>query len=328
MRRRELLAGAAAGFLSSTCLVHARPTGAARIGVLWHARDAQEEAPFQVPFLKGFTDLGYEPGRDVLFEHRYANEQYDRFVALANELIALKPDVLVAVTRPAAEAAKRATSTIPIVFVVVPDPVGSGLVESLARPGGNVTGLSNVATDLTAKRLSILKEAVPNVRRVALLLNPTDAGLARRFLEDSRAAAIRLRLEVVPVEVRSRDDIDGAFEQIDAAHADGLVINNDPMIMNERAKVNAATLSRRLPTMLFIPLMVKSGGLMSYSPDIPGIFRHTATLVDRILKGTKTSDLPVEQPDVFRLTINMQTAEAMKITLPPALLARADEVIE
>jgi putative ABC transport system substrate-binding protein len=306
MKRRELLVSAGAGFLTS-----AWPTGGwarepARIGVLWHARDAQEEAPFQIPFLQGFRELGYRSEGELLFEHRYADEQYLRFVALANELAALKPDVLVAVTRPAAEAAKRATSTIPIVFIVVPDPVGSGLVDSLARPGGNVTGLSNVATDLTAKRLSILKEAVPNMRRVAA----------------------RLHLEVVPIEVRSRDEIETAFEKVDAVQADGLVVNNDPMIMNERAKVNAAAITRRLPAMLFIPLMVQSGGLMSYSPDIPGIFRRTATLVDRILKGTKPSDLPVEQPDTFRLTINLRTAQTIGLSLPPSLLARADEVIE
>jgi putative ABC transport system substrate-binding protein len=328
MRRRELLVSAASSFLISGLPSHAWSREPARIGVLWHARDAKEEAPFQIPFLEGFRDLGYRPDVDVRFEHRYADEQYDRFNALAEELVGLKPDVLVAVTRPAAEAAKKATSVIPIVFIVVPDPVGSGLVDSLAKPGGNVTGLSNVATDLTTKRLSILKEAVPTMRRVVLLLNPTDAGLAHRFLEDSRAVAARLGLQVFPIEVRSRDDIDSAFEQIDTIQPDGLVINNDPMIMNERAKVNAAANARRLPAMLFIPLMVKSGGLMSYSPDIPGIFRHTATLVDRILKGVRPSDLPVEQPDTFRLTINMRTAESIGLSLAPELLARADEVVE
>jgi len=206
------------------------------VGVLWHAGSAEEEAPYLGALQAGLKELGHVEGRTIL-ENRFAAEQYHRFNSLADELVRLKVDVLVAVTRPAALAARRATTKIPIVFVLVPDPVASSLVESLARPGGNVTGLSQLALDLSSKRVELLKQAAPNILRVAVLVNPSDEDMARRSIEESRTAAAPLQVSVEPVEARTPSDLAQAFSFIIANRFDGLIVTSDPMFFNERGRI-------------------------------------------------------------------------------------------
>jgi putative tryptophan/tyrosine transport system substrate-binding protein len=261
-------------------------------------------------------------------ENRYAAEQYERFNDLAAELVRLNVDVLVAVTRPSALAAQRATATIPIVFVVVPDPVGSKLVASLAHPGANITGLSNMALELSGKRLELLKEAVAGLSRVALLINPNDREGARRYAEESQAAARLLGLTLLPVEVRSPDDLDRAFSDMAENRAGGVVVPADGMFYNERRRITALALARRIPTMLYSKETVEAGGLMSYGPSHTAIFRRAAFYIDKILKGTKPADLPVELPTRFELIVSLKAAEALGLKIPQTLLARADAVIE
>jgi putative ABC transport system substrate-binding protein len=298
------------------------------VGILWHAGSEREEAIFLDAFRRGLRDLGYAEGRNITLVNTYAGEQYERFASNAADLVAQKVDVLVAVTRPAALAAQRATKIIPIVAVVVPDPVASGLVASLARPGGNITGLSNMGVDLSAKRMELLKEAISGLRRVVLLVNPGDSELARQFVADSRAAAALLQIEVQVIDVRAPEDLEPAFAKILPTERTGVIVNNDPMLLNERGRIADLALARNLPTMVFMGPMASAGGLMSYGPNIPEIFRRSASLVDKILKGAQPADLPVEQPTKFELVVNLKTAKALGITVPPSLLARADEVIE
>ncbi len=299
-----------------------------RIGLLWHAGNKEEEGNFFTSLQQGFHDLGYVEGRTLVLEHTYAAEQYERFNVNAAALVALKVDVLVAVTRPAAVAAQRATSTIPIVFTVVPDPVGLKLVASLAQPGGNITGLTHIATDIGAKRIEILKEAFPGLSRVGLLVNPNDPAVAQRNIDEAQTAASRLSFIVQPVEVRSPEDFARAFAMIDQARLEGVVTGVDPMIYNERKRLAELAQARRLPTMVHVAEMVEAGNLMSYAPNYPALFRRTAAYVNKILKGTKPADLPVEQPTRFDLVINLKTAHAIGVTILPSLLLRADKVIE
>lgn len=274
------------------------------------------------------TELGYSEGRNIVLVNTYAGEQYERFASNAADLVARKVDVLVAVTRPAALAAQRATKSIPIVAVVIPDPVASGLVESLARPGGNITGLSNMGVDLTAKRIEIMNEAVGGMQRAVLLVNPGDSDLARKFVEDSRVVASHLRIDVQVIEIRTPDDVEPAFQKIEPSGLTGIIVNNDPMLLNERYRLAQLALTRRMPMMTFMGPMVRAGAFISYGPNIPAIFRRSARLVDRILKGATPAELPFEQPTDYELVINLRTAEALGISVPPTVLARADEVIE
>ena len=298
------------------------------VGILWHAGNEREEAIFLNAIRQGLTDLGYAEGRDIVLVNTYAGEQYERFASNAADLVARKVDVLVAVTRPAALAAQRATQTIPIVAVVIPDPVASGLVVSLARPGGNITGLSNMGVDLTAKRMEIMNEAVGGMQSAVLLVNPSDAGLARQFVDDSRAAASRLQIALQVAEVRTPADVEPAFQMIKPSERTGIIVNNDAMLLNERERLAQLALARGVPMMVFMGPMVRAGAFISYGPNILGIFRRSARLVDRILKGAKPAELPFEQPTDYELVINLKTAKAIGLIVPPTLLARADEVIE
>jgi ABC-type uncharacterized transport system substrate-binding protein len=333
IRRRDFLT--LLGGMAAACPLAARAQQTAqqgarnpRIGVLWHAGSEEEEGTLFVALRQGFRDLGYIEGRTVLLEHTYAAEQYERFNANANALVAGNVDVLIAVTRPAAIAAQRATSKIPIVFTVVPDPVRLKLVASLARPGGNITGLTHIATEIGAKRIEILKEAFPSLSRVALLVNPNDPIVMQINIDEGAIAAQRLNIVVQPVEVRSPQDFPGAFAAIDQARLEGVVTGVDPMIGNARKQIAALAMARRLPTMVTSSLMVEVGNLMSYAPDFEALFRRSAAYVDKILKGTKPADLPVEQPTKFDLVINLKTANALGLTIPSPLLLRADRVIE
>jgi putative tryptophan/tyrosine transport system substrate-binding protein len=326
-RRAFILFGHAVAALPLTARAQQRrqvPT----VGVLWHAANEEQEAPYPSALRQGFVEHGYDVGRTLMIENRFAAEEYERFESNAAELVARKVDALIAVTRPAAVAAQRATSEIPIVFVVVPDPVGLGIVASLAHPGGNITGLTHVATDIVAKRIEIFRELVPGLSRLVLLVNPNDPVVMHRNIDEAQSAARHFNIVIQPVEVRTPQDFDRAFTVIAQTHVDGIVTGIDPMISNEKKQIAQLAMRQGLPTMLHHSEMAKVGGLMSYGPNFPGLFRRAADYVDMILRGTKPGDLPVEQPTKFELVINLKTAKALGIKVPPLLLTRADEVIE
>ena len=250
----------------------------------------------------------------------------DRYADIAAELVRQKVDVIVTYSTSTVIALKRATPVIPIVFVSATDPVGNGLVESLARPGGNATGLSNQSADSVGKRLEILREVVPTLRRLAILCN-VGAPNAVLEMEEVQAAARGLGLEVAKMDIRRPDDITPAFEAIKGS-ADALYVVMDPVVSTNRIQINTSAVSERLPTLYVFRELVEAGGLMSYGPNQSDQFRRAAELVDKILRGTKPSDIPVEQPTKFDFVINMKTAKALGLDLSPSLLARADEVIE
>jgi putative ABC transport system substrate-binding protein len=282
-------------------------------------------------FLQGLRDLGYLEGRNLLIEYRDAAGKTERFPALAAELVALKVDVIVAGGGTlAALAAKQATTTLPIVFAAVGNPVAEGLVTSLARPGGNVTGLSLVQQELVGKSLELLKQAVPEVSRVALLLKPDAmpdrAKKDRLNAADVAARALGVRLQVV--EARGPEDFDRAFSDMTRARAGALAVLATPVFDSERRRLVDLAAKNRLPTVYSYRSYVEAGGLMSYGPDLADSFRRAATYVDRILKGAKPGDLPVEQPTKFELVINLKTAKALGLTIPQSLLQRGDEVIQ
>ena len=328
MKRREFIA--LVGALAWVSMpARAQPSARIpRIGVLWHAANEQEEAAFIAPLRKGFADLGYVEGKTLILENRYPAEQPERFESLAAELGSLNVDILVAISIPSALAAQRATSTIPIIFCPIPDPVGLKLVASLSRPGGNITGVSSRAFDLAAKRLQLFKEAIPILSHVALLLNPNSPYDLQRAMEESRPATEFLKIRLEPVEARSADELDRAFTAIAERKMDGVVVSQNALYFNERKKLANLALHHRLPTMVPANLFVEAGGLMSYGPDWPALFRKLGAYVDKILKGSKPGDLPVEQPTQFQLVLNLKTARALGLQVAPEVLSRADKVIE
>jgi putative tryptophan/tyrosine transport system substrate-binding protein len=284
-------------------------------------------AGVQCALRQGLRDLGYVEGRNIVLENRFANEQYERFNALAAELAALKVDVLVSVTIPAALAAQRATTSIPIVFILVADPVATKLVNSFNRPGGNVTGLSQLALDLTGKRLEIFKEAI-GVSRVAFIVNPTNQQYARASVEETEAASRILQMTIKPIEVSKASDLEGAFSAMAQDGIKAVSVLNDGMLWNERKQIAALALRHQMASMFAIRSHVDEGGLMSYGPNSPALFRRAATYIDKILKGENPAVIPVERPTRIELVINLKTAKSLGITVPPSLLTRADEVIE
>jgi putative ABC transport system substrate-binding protein len=296
------------------------------VGVLWHAGSAEEEDVYLSVLVKAFNDLGYVEGKNIHLDHRFPAENPDRFRTLARELVDEKPDAIIAVTNFGALEVKRITSTIPIVVTVAYDAVGTGLVKSLARPGGNVTGLSFMAIDLSGKRLELLKEAVPSLSRVALLVDFSNPN-RESTIKLHQAAAEALRLSLWPVEILTPDDIEPAFAKIAEDRADGIVRGPGAALFNWRARIGAAALKHRLPMMTYVAEEVPHGPLMSYGQDPPDFFRRTAVYVDKILKGAKPADLPVEQPTKFKLVLNLKTAKALGITFPQSLIVSADEVI-
>jgi putative tryptophan/tyrosine transport system substrate-binding protein len=296
-----------------------------RVGVLWHAGNEQEEAAFLNPLRQCFSELGYVEGKNLILENRFAAEQYDRFGVLATELVEAHVDVIVATVLPAALAAQRATSTIPIVFFALPDPVGSGLVDSLSHPGRNLTGLAMFPVQLSGKRLELLKEAVPRLSQVALLSNPTYQA-TKSLLNDHRAAARSLGLLVQEVEASTADAIEPAIASV--AKGSGLVVLGDPMLFKERKRVAELALGHGLPSICWAAEMTAAGLLMSYGASIQVQLRGAVTYVDRILKGQKPADLPVEQPAIFELVINVRTAKALGLTIPSALLVQVDRTFE
>jgi len=297
------------------------------VGVLWHAANAEQEDVYLSVLHKAFNDLGYIEGKNIVLEHRFPAEQPQRFRSMAQELVDLKPDVIISVQVLGAVELKKLTHTIPIVFVLVSDPVGFGLVETLGRPGGNATGLSLMTNDLSGKRLELLKQAVPNLSRVALLVDPTDA-YKERTIKSHQAAAEALGVSLWSVEILTPDEIEPAFARIAADRADGFVRGPGGMLFVERARLGAAALRYRLPGMSTVAEEVPDGRLMSYGQDFPDYFRRAASYADKLLRGAKPADLPVEQPTTFKLVVNLKVANALGLVLPQSLLLSADEVIE
>lgn len=329
MKRRDfigLLGAAACGWpLLAAAQQAARVP---RIGVLWHAANEEEEAVYLAALRQGLREFGYVEGRSIVLENRFPNEIPERFISLAAELAAQKVDVLVAINRLAALAAQRATTTIPVVFVAVPNPVGSKLVGSMARPGGNITGLSNMALDLTAKRLEFLKLAVPAVERIALLVNGNDQDGARQYIEECQAAADRLKVTLRPMEIRTPGDLVPAFSRMASDRIDGVVVTQDGLFFAARQEIADRALAHRLPTIVYSRETVEAGALASYGPSNLSIFRRTGFYVDKILKGTPPAILPVEQPTRFEFIINLKAARRLGVEIASSVLARADEVME
>lgn len=293
-----------------------------RIAVLGN----QNTSPWAA-FRQGMRDLGYVDGRNVSIESRWSEGKTDRFPALAIELVGLRPDVIVASGTQAVRAAMQATTTIPIVMAVSAYPDKIGLVESLARPGGNVTGLTNIAPKLHAKRLELLKEIAPNLSRVALLWNPASPVEPIGFRQ-LLAAAPAVGVEILSVEVRSPDDFKMAFAAVASRGAHALLAHGNPVNFEGRKRIADFTLRNRIPSIYGSGLFVEAGGLMSYAPSFNDLFRRAATYVDKILKGAKPADLPVEQPTKFELVINLKTAKALGLKIPPSIMVQADRVIE
>jgi putative tryptophan/tyrosine transport system substrate-binding protein len=281
-------------------------------------------------FLQGLRDLGYVEGRNLEIEYRDVEGKYERLPALAAELVALKVDVILAAGTPQPLAAKQATRTIPIVFAGAADPVGSGLVTSLARPGGNVTGLSLLSPELVGKCLEQLKQAVPGVSRVAVLWQPGGSGerTEKDMLNGAEGAGRALGVRLQFVEARGPADFDRAFSDMTTARAGALTVLASNMLLGERRRLVDLAAKNRLPAVYPLREFVDAGGLMAYGPDLADVFRRAATYVDKILKGAKPAALPVEQPTKFELVINLKTAKALGLRIPAVLLARADEVIE
>jgi len=327
--RRAFIGTLAGGLLAAPLAAEAQQAAkVARIGFL--ALNMAAAPHLREAFRQGLRDLGYVEGRTVVIEYRDAEGKPERLPALAAELVALKVDVILAAGEPHALAAKQATKTIPIVFTVAADPVASGLVTSLARPGGNVTGLSSVGPDLVGKRLERLKQAVPGVSRVAVLWQPgaADERTEKDLLKGAEVAARALGVRLQFVEARGPADIDRAFSDMTRARADALTVLGSAMFFSERRRLVDLAAKHRLPAVYTSRESVDAGGLMSYGANFADLFRRAATYVDRILKGAKPGDLPVEQPTKFELIINLKTAKALGLTIPPSLLRRADEVLQ
>jgi len=297
-----------------------------RIGILLVGSSSFYSAWIDV-FRQGLKELGYIEGKNIAIEYRYGEGKPDRLPALAAELVGLKVDVIFTSSTPSVLAVKKATSTIPIVFVSISDPVASGLVTSLARPGGNITGLTIVAVDLSGKRLELLKEAVPNVTRVAFLWNSANPAQELQWKE-TRTTAEGLGLQLQSLALRNSNDFDSAFEAALKERAQALITAPEPLINIQLKRIVEFAVKNRLPAMYANPQFVDAGGLMSYAPDYTAQYRRAAAYVDRILKGTKPADLPVEQPTKFEFIVNLKTAKQIGLTIPPNVLARADKVIK
>jgi ABC-type uncharacterized transport system substrate-binding protein len=326
MKRREFIT-ALGGAVTAAWPVAARaqPTKLPTIGVLGTA-STSAWGPWTAAFVARLRELGWIEGRTVAIEYRWADGRSERFAEIAAEFVRLKVDVILT-TGGAGFAAKQATSTIPVVSAILPDPIGSGLVASLARPGGNLTGLSIQLTDLVGKRLELLREVVPGLRRLAFLL---DAGYPAMLLEMSEVQAVTstLGIDIAKLEIRRPEDLVPSFDELKGGVADALYVSGGPLISANRIRINTLANAARLPTMHGEKAYVEAGGLMSYGPNFPDLFRRAADYVDKILRGAKAADLPIEQPTRFDLIFSLTTAKALGLEIPPSLLARADEVIE
>ena len=294
-----------------------------RIGLLTPGPNIQEQS-----FWQGMRDLGYIDGKNIVVDRRSAEGDFAHLPALAAEMVKSRPNVIVAIVSAAAVAAKQATSTIPIVMVGVSDPVASGLVGNLARPGGNVTGTASQSYAAVGKEIELIRQLLPNADRVAALWNPTNGIFQQLMLSEALAAAARLRMLLRLIEVRTREELDHTFATLGTERPDAVVVMQDPMFGANAARVAELALAQRLPVFSGSRLLTEAGILASYGPDLPAISKRSAAYVSKILKGAKPGDLPVEQPTKFELVINLKTAKSLDITIPKDILLRADEVIQ
>jgi putative ABC transport system substrate-binding protein len=326
MNRRTFLCGLTLGTLAVPLAAGAQSAARIpRIGVL--TGTSVPPSPRALAFLDGLREFGYMEGQTIAVEWRASGGRAERLPDLAAEFVRLNVDVIVAVDNPAIVSAQRATRTIPIVMVVATDPVGTGFIASLARPGGNTTGLTFMSTDFQGKAVQLLKEAVPNVSRVAVLWDPTEP--ARRALaREAEAAAAAAGLQVQLLGPRSPAELDNVFTAMARERVDAALVQASQMIFAQRARIAELAAKRRLPTMGWSRDTVEAGWFMSYGPSIISLFRRAAYYVDKVLRGTKPADLPVEQPTKFELVINLKTAKALGLTIPPSLLLQADHVIQ
>ena len=324
VRRREFLRTAGV-LLAVPFTAEAQPIGKIyRIGFLWENPTVFPDA--MQAFRKGLRDLGYEEGRNITIDFRWAEGKPARMRQLAEELVRMKVDVIMAPSSVYTEAAKQATSTIPIIFLSHADPLGSGHISSFGRPGGNITGLSLMMTETNVKSLELFKEAIPNVSRVAIIWDPATPshGPGLKAIE-SAGPSLGLRIQSVPV--RSATEFESAFSAMVRERANGVLVLSTPLFIAGAKRLAELALSHKLPSLFGPKNHIRAGGLMSYSPNRPDMWRRGANFVDKILKGARPTDLPVEQPATFELVINLKTAESLGVTIPQSMLARADEVI-
>jgi putative ABC transport system substrate-binding protein len=327
MDRRTFLTGTGAVLLAAPLAAEAQQAAkTARIGLLSLASGPNPN----MDIFPGLRELGWVEGQNLVVEYRWAAGREAQLPALAAQLVRLKVDIIVTSTTPAAQAAKQATTTIPIVMTFVADPVGSGLVASLARPGGNVTGLSTLASGLVAKRFDLLKTLVPGIKRMAVLWEPDvfADGTVRSMREETEVAARALGVQVQFIEARRPEDLERAFAAMREARIGALLVFPSPMLFEACRRIVAHAAKSRLPVVYPWREGPEAGGLVSYGTSFPDMYRRAATYVNRILKGAKPADLPIEQPTKFELVINLKTAKALGLTIPPSLLGRADEVIQ
>jgi putative ABC transport system substrate-binding protein len=327
MRRRHVIHVVCAALVLSVVTVRAQQSARIhRIGFLANSTAALEHHLIE-PFRDGLRELGYEEGRNIALEFRWAEGRYERFPALIAELLGLKVDVIVTAGTPAALAVKKATATVPLVMVAVGDPVGTGLAESLARPGGNATGLTSIAPELQGKRLELLQEVTPKLSHFAVLWNPVNP---IQVIEktDVQAAASALKMRVLSVPVRTADELDGAFASILLGKPEGLIVLADRLFLHNRTRIMEFAAQHRFPGVHAYRELVEAGGLVSYGPNYADMHKRAAVYVGKILKGAKPADLPIERPVKFELVVNVSAAKALGLTISPTLLARADEVIE
>ena len=327
MDRRTVILAVGGSLLAAPFASHAqKPAKVWRIGFLSNGARPADGAP-PAAFRQALEELGYVDGKNVTYMGRWSETKFERLPGLAAELVGLPVDLLLTAGAPAAEAAKKATSTIPIVFVAPGDAAATGLVTSLARPGGNITGISDPATELSSKRLGLLKEAVPSATRVAVMWNANDPAMTLRYEEVERAAGV-LHISVEPLGVRGPDDIDTALLTMTRERPDAVFLVSDALTNINRKRIIDFAATHHIPAMYEFGYYVRDGGLMSYGPNMDNMFRRAALYVDRIFKGAKPGDLPVELPMTFELIINHKTANSLGLTIPQSLLLRADEVIQ
>jgi putative ABC transport system substrate-binding protein len=329
MDRRAFISTVGAGIVIAPIVGEAQPAGKVpRIGYLSPSSPSDPRTQrFREAFRQGLRELGWVEGKNIAIEYRWAEERTERLADLARELVSLKVDVLVAATTPAIQPAKQATGTIPIVMAVAADPVATGFVASLARPGGNITGLAMMSSELVGKQMQLLTELVPKISRVALLWNPANPSTApglRHAQDAARALGVRLQ----PLEARGPSDIDNAFAAMARERAGAVIVLADTTFIAHRARIAGLAAKSRLPAVYGLTDHAQAGGLMAYGPNIADLYRRAATYVDKILKGAKPADLPVEEPTKFELVINLKTAKALGLTIPPSVLVRSDQVIE
>jgi putative ABC transport system substrate-binding protein len=323
MRRRQFVALAGGALVAWPLRLHAQQSAKIwRIGFVAHRYEK-----FYDPLFSGLRELGYVEGQNLIVERRYAEGHAERFKEIAQELVRLNVDAIIVVTTPAAMAARNETRTIPIVHPAAIDPVGTGLIASLAHPGGNVTGLAVLNAETSAKRVELLQEVLPGISRGAVLWNSANPANSLAFRE-TESAGQKLGVKLVSQEVRSPGDFEGAFAAMAEQHPDVLLVVQDALTLEYRKEIIDFTLRNKLPSMFVGKEWVEEGGLLSYGDRLPERYRRAADLVDKVLRGTKPADIPVEQPTTFELAVNLKTAKAIGLTLSPAFLARADLVIE